>query len=188
MASFIICFLCALLLSNIRWTKQNIELVTCNSLALNDGMQFSLGQGSEEVEYTQLTHTQLCCKKHMVTSVSSNVQCAATQWKACRIKIRSCSWSDSLIELSAFVFFFWFRVGWVVQLCQWHLSYSGVQSSHPPILSSGPTVPQCPDCGNTLSTRVGSGSSWLRATDPVPAQLWCLHAAVCGKTDKRTLK
>ncbi|TNN67964.1 hypothetical protein EYF80_021756 [Liparis tanakae] len=55
----------------------------------------------------------------------------------------------------------------------------------PPILSSGPSVPHCPDCGHTLSTRAGSGSSWLRATAPgVHAQLWCRHAAMWDERQK----
>lgn len=49
---------------------------------------------------------------------------------------------------------------------------------HPPILFSGLPVPQCPDCGNTLSTQAGSRSSWPWAMDPGVSML------MCGKTDK----
>lgn len=41
------------------------------------------------------------------------------------------------------------------------------------------SVPQCPACGNTLSTQCGSGSSCPVDMYPgVPALLWCLHTAV----------
>lgn len=37
------------------------------------------------------------------------------------------------------------------------------------ILSLGQPVPQCPDCGDTLSTQTGSGSNWLQAMESQPS-------------------
>lgn len=76
-------------------------------------------------------HTLTQLWKNMTMLVSSKC-CMGydSKMRACHSKLRFCSRPDSLnCRAHSSVFFGFMLVGWVVQLCQWHLSCSCMQSS-----------------------------------------------------------